>query len=270
MLELRDLTLAHGDHAVVARLSLDVAPGEVTALVGPNGVGKTTLLRALFGEHRLRAGSVRLDGTTLDATRLRAWQARIAYMPQENRGRMGLTALETVLMGSLERLSLHVPEEELRRATTALDQFGLADIAHRELDALSGGQRQLVFFAQALLRDPRVMLLDEPVSALDLRLQHLLMADMRRLCRAREMITVVVLHDLNLAARFADRLVVLGDDLPTVAGSPGEILTASLLARVYGVDARVGRDEDGYPFVQVRGASDRSPVPFARPRERRA
>lgn len=254
MLEIRDLTLAHGTHAVVGDLTLDVRPGELTALVGPNGVGKTTLLRALFGEHRPRAGAVRLDGAALAATRLRDWQARIGYMPQENRGRMGLTALETVLAGSLDRLTLHVPEPELRRAAAALDQFGLADVAHRSLDALSGGQRQLVFFAQALVRDPRLMLLDEPVSALDLRHQHLLMEDVRRLCRDRGMITVVVLHDLNLAARFADRLVVLGDDMPAVAGAPRDVLDETLLRRAYGVEARVGVDEDGFPWVQVRGA----------------
>ncbi|MBL8703004.1 MAG: ABC transporter ATP-binding protein [Alphaproteobacteria bacterium] len=254
MLEIRNLTLAHDAHEVVTDLTLDVSPGEVTALVGPNGVGKSTLLRALFGEHRPRAGEIRLDGTPLHATRLRHWQSRIGYMPQENRGRMGLTALETVLAGSIERLALHVPEPELRRAAMALDQFGLAEVAHRSLDALSGGQRQLVYFAQALLRDPRVMLLDEPVSALDLRHQHLLMEDVRRLCRGRGMITVVVLHDLNLAARFADRLVVLGDDMAAVAGPPTRVLDDELLRRVYGVEARVGLDEDGYPWVQVRGA----------------
>ena len=254
MLEIRGLTLAHGANEVVSDLSLAVSPGEVTALVGPNGVGKSTLLRALFGEHRPQAGEIRLDGVSLGATRLRHWQARIGYMPQENRGRMGLTALETVLAGSLERLALHVPEPELRRAAMALDQFGLADVAHRSLDALSGGQRQLVYFAQALLRDPRVMLLDEPVSALDLRHQHLLLEDVRRLCRERGMITVVVLHDLNLAARFADRLVVLGDDKVAVAGPPTSVLDDDLLRRVYGVEARVGVDEDGFPWVQVRGA----------------
>ncbi len=254
MLEVRSLTLAHGDLKVVGDLSLAFREGEMTALVGPNGAGKSTLLRALFGEHAPSSGEILLDGTSLNATSRRAWQDTIGYMPQENRGRMGLSAMETVLLGSLGRLSLHVPEDELRRAAVALDQFGLAEVSDRSLDALSGGQRQLVFFAQALARDPRVMLLDEPVSALDLRHQHLLMEDVQRLCRDRRMITVVVLHDLNLAARFADRLVMLCPDLTWVEGPARSVLDEALLSRVYGVETRVGADEDGYPWIQVRGA----------------
>jgi len=255
MLSLRNLALAYGDLEVVRDLTIDFRDGELTALVGPNGAGKSTLLRALFGDHRAKSGEIRLDGERLDTTSLRAWQAAMGYMPQENRGRMGLSAMETVLLGSLGRLTLHVPEDELRRAAVALDQFGLAEVSHRSLDELSGGQKQLVFFAQALLRDPRVMLLDEPVSALDLRHQHLLMEDVRRLCRERKMITIVVLHDLNLAARFADRLVMLCPDMSCVEGSPSEVLERTLLGRVYGVDTRIGLDEDGYPWVQVRGAT---------------
>jgi len=255
MLQVQDLSLAHGDLKVVERLSLAFRNGELTALVGPNGAGKSTLLRALFGDHRAASGEILLDGERLSQTSLRAWQNAIGYMPQENRGRMGLSAMETVLLGSLGRLTLHVPEDELRRAAIALDQFGLAEVSHRSLDELSGGQKQLVFFAQALLRDPRVMLLDEPVSALDLRHQHLLMEDVRRLCRQHEMVTVVVLHDLNLAARFADRLVMLCPDMTCVEGSPAEVLDQALLGHVYGVDTRISLDEDGYPWVQVRGAT---------------
>ncbi len=254
MLQVRDLTLAHGDLEVVGGLDLVFREGELTALVGPNGAGKSTLLRALFGEHRPKSGDILLDGASLATRTLRSWQSAIGYMPQDNRGRMGLSAMETVLLGSLERLTLHVPEEELRRAATALDQFGIAEVSHRSLDELSGGQKQLVFFAQALLRDPRVMLLDEPVSALDLRHQHLLMEDVQRLCRERKMITVVVLHDLNLAARFADRLVMLCPDMTWVDGTARSVLDEALLSRVYGVETRVGTDEAGTPWVQVRGA----------------
>lgn len=254
MLTIRDLALAHGDLEVIGDLSLAFRAGEVTALVGPNGAGKSTLLRALFGDHPPRAGEIVLDGEALAGTRLRAWQKAMAYMPQENRGRMGLSAMETVLLGSLERLTLHVPEDELRRAAIALDQFGLAEVSHRSLDELSGGQRQLVFFAQALVRDPRVMLLDEPVSALDLRHQQLVMEEVQRLCRQRGMITVVVLHDLNLAARFADRMVLLAPSMTAVEGRPAEVLNQDLLRLVYGVETRIGLDEDGYAWVQVRGA----------------
>lgn len=260
MLEARGLVLAYGSEPLLSDLHFSLPPGSVTAVVGPNGAGKSTLLRALFGDHRAAAGEILLDGTAFRAERRRGWQSRIGYMPQDERARTGLTVLETVLLGAIEHLSLRLSDELLQRAIAALAQVGQAGLADRPIETLSGGQRQLVFFAQALLRDPRLTLLDEPVSALDLRHQQLLLGEVVRLTRDRGMVTVVVLHDLNLAARFADRILVLHGGRLHAEGAPAEVLGADLLSPVYGVEVVILRDPDGLPWVTVRGPAptDRS------------
>ncbi|MXP64960.1 ABC transporter ATP-binding protein [Roseomonas sp. M0104] len=245
------LTLSHGGRPISEALSLDFARGTLTALVGPNGAGKTTLLRALHGEHPPSAGRISLDGEALGPANRRRWPARIGYMPQDSRAAAGLTVLETVLLGRAGTLALRLPDAALREAAALLAEFDLLDLAGRGLDTLSGGQRQLVFFAQALARRPEVLLLDEPVSALDLRHQQALMRTLRRLTRARNLISVVVLHDLNLAARHADRVAVLAEGALRALGPPAEALSAPLLSAIYGVGVRVLRDPEGGLLVQA-------------------
>ena len=251
MLLAEGLAFSHGAQPLSRDLSLSCAAGEVTALVGPNGAGKSTLLRALHGEHPLAAGRLSLGGVAYRPATRRAWQRRIGYMPQESRAAAGLSVLETVLLGSVESLAFRLPDAALRRAATLLARFGLIELAGRPLSRISGGQRQLVFFAQALLREPAMLLLDEPVSALDLRHQRELLRALRSLTVERGLVSLVVLHDLNLAARYADRVAVLQDGRLRAVGPPQTVLAAPLLSEVYGVALRVVPDADGHPLIHV-------------------
>lgn len=255
MLVAEGLTLAHGASAVIEQLDAAFLPGEVTAIIGSNGAGKSTLLRALFGDHPAKHGYLRLGADILQPNRRRAWQSRVGYMPQDNRARGGLTALETVLLGSIEHLSLRLSNAALREAAAVLERLSLLELAHRSIASLSGGQRQLVFFAQVLLRRPRVLLLDEPVSALDPRHQMLLLEQVRHLTREQRLITIVALHDLNLAAGFADRVLVLHRGAAAANGPPHVVLSPRLLSDVYGVQARISYDVDGRAWIQVLGLS---------------
>lgn len=249
-----ELTLAHRRDIVVHEFSMTCLQGDVVALVGPNGAGKSTFLRALFGTHRPASGSITFKNRRLDALSGNSRQAGTAYMPQDNSANGSLTALETVLLGSIEELSLRLPEPVIRRAAAALERFEMLEFSHRRIETLSGGQRQLVYFAQALMRDPEILLLDEPVSALDLRHQMLLMAHVREATKANGLVTIVVLHDLGLATRFADRLVVLHEGRVVAQGSPSSVITADLLRSVYGVESSVQRGPDGQVWVRVEGA----------------
>lgn len=234
---------------------LDLGPlraGEVTALVGPNAAGKSTLLLALAGLVKAR-GSIRLGTDDLLAMSAADRAARVAFMPQSLPQGVALTVLESVIAAL--RAS---PGADFvagsgavdRRAVDALARLGIADLASEALDRLSGGQRQLVSLAQAAAREPSVLLLDEPTSALDLRHQVSVMRLVRELA-GEGRVVVVVMHDLNLAARWADQIAILHRGALRAHGTPAAALTREVLADVYGVAARVARSDLGHVQVSV-------------------
>jgi iron complex transport system ATP-binding protein len=247
-LSVQGFCVGYGRRPVIQGLDLAPLPrGSLTALVGPNAAGKSTLLRGLAGLLRTR-GSVTLGGTELLGLGLERRARHMAYMPQSLPQGVALTVVET-LIGALRASPTAVAGPSGRDATThalrLLERIGIADLALLRLDRLSGGQRQMVGLAQALVRQPEVLLLDEPTSALDLRFQLAVMGLVRELTREAGLITLVVLHDLGLAARFADRLVVLSEGAVAAEGTPDRVLTPALLARVYGLAARVERCSQG-------------------------
>ena len=243
-----DLNVAYGRHRVLAGLDFHAEPGSVTALVGPNGCGKTTLLKAIAGTIA-HGGSIRF-GDRSDRPR-----EAIGFMPQDSGVRAALTVFEVVLLGRLSRLGMTVGEADLAAADRALRDVGMIDHAERWISELSGGQRQLVHFAQVLARDPRVLLLDEPTSALDLRNQLLLLSTIAAQSRARGITTIVTLHDLNAAARFADTIAVLYEGRVHRHGSPVDTIDADVLCEVWRVEAAITALADGFPsIVPVRVA----------------
>jgi iron complex transport system ATP-binding protein len=248
----RALGVRYGAATALADVSLAAAPGEVLGVVGPNGSGKSSLVKALAGlvPH---AGDVFFDGA-------RARPARLGYMPQDTGARAALTVLETVLLGRCRQLGLGVSRLDLELAGAALDELGISTLAGRYLDELSGGQRQLAFLAQALVGAPPVLLLDEPTSALDIRNQLEVLALLRRLTRARTITTVCVLHDLNAAARHADRIALMDGGRLAALGAPAAVLTAGRIADVFGVEADVTTGADGaVSLVPVRAIAQTPP-----------
>lgn len=238
---------------VIDGLTLDPFPaGHITALVGPNAAGKSTLMLALSGLIRA-TGSVHLGHHNILAMDVAERANVVTFMPQALPQGVALSALESV-MASLKaspvegldtrRIRIH------ERAFAALQRLSIADIAMERLSRLSGGQRQLVSLAQAIVREPRVLLLDEPTSALDLRHQTQVMGIVRELAREGR-IVVIVLHDLNLAARWADHIVVLANGAVAAQGDPAAAITSAMLARVYGVKALVERSSLGHLQVSV-------------------
>ncbi|EFH09782.1 ABC transporter ATP-binding protein [Pseudoroseomonas cervicalis] len=230
------LTLRLGGQPILHGLDLAVAPGEVVALLGPNGSGKSSLLRALAG--LLPHGGRRVA------------PARTGYMPQDQGATGGaLSVLEVVLLGRLRQLGAVVAEADLLAAAAALEEIGIAALAERPLAALSGGQRQMVFLAQLLAGAPEALLLDEPTSALDIRHGLHVLQLVRRLARARGLPALVVLHDLNAAARCADRIAVLREGRLLCCDAPAAVLTPALVETVFGVVAEIRPARDGLPCV---------------------
>ncbi len=235
-LSLQDVSVRYGARLALDGIRLEARGGEVLALIGPNGSGKSTLLRAVAGLQR-HGGRVTMDGATPDAT---------GFMPQDNGARAALTVLETVLLGRRRALGWRVPQAELARASDMLRRLGIAALADRLLGELSGGQRQMVFLAQVLAAEPALLLLDEPTSALDIRHALSLLALVRELTRARDLVTIIAIHDLNAAARFADRIALLCEGRLLADGAPRSVLTEATIARAYGVEAHVHAAPDGH------------------------
>lgn len=234
------LSTGYGDRSIISDLSLpDVSPGEVMALIGPNGAGKSTLLRALAGLQPAR-GSIALAGRELHGLSLAERAKSITYMPQTLPQGVALTVLETLVSAlRASPVAGMAPEDDAGHALTVLQRLGMGDLAMQRLDQLSGGQRQLASLAQAVVRGPRVLLLDEPTSALDLRHQLRVLKLVRELAAEQRMIVIMVLHDLQAAARASDRVVVLSQGLVAASGTPAEAITPQILAEVYQVRARV-------------------------------
>ncbi|NHF74008.1 ABC transporter ATP-binding protein [Paracoccus xiamenensis] len=259
-LSISKLSAGYRNRPVLQDLNLaPLEPGKVTALVGPNAAGKSTLLRALAGLVPA-TGSIRLGDIDLNTLALTDRAQRVAFMPQSLPQNAELSVLEGVI-GALKASPVgHIEgsgPQARHRAIDVLDSLGILDLAMEGIGRLSGGQRQLASLAQAIARAPHLLLLDEPTSALDLRHQLDVMMVVQALAREGR-IVVVVLHDLTLAATWADHLVVLHNGAVAAQGAPQTALSPSVLAAVYGVEARVERCSRGRVHVMVDG-----PVPDA-------
>jgi len=246
------LCLAYDGRQVVTGLDLALPPGAVTAVVGPNGCGKSTLLRGLARLLRPVGGTVLLDGRPLAELPSREVARIIGILPQSPSAPEGITVADLVGRGR------HPHQGWFRQWSTtdddvvagALTATGTVDLAGRRVDELSGGQRQRVWIAMALAQDPDILLLDEPTTFLDVTHQLEVLDLLADLNRERGTTVVMVLHDLNLAARYADHLVVMRDGAITALGRPGDVLDAELVAAAFGLRARVVPDPvTGSPMV---------------------
>ncbi|WP_139979915.1 ABC transporter ATP-binding protein [Nocardioides litoris] len=249
------LAAGHGRTTVVPALDLAVEAGTVTALVGPNGSGKSTLLMTLARVLPPRGGRVLLDGEPITARSSVEVARRLGVLPQTAVVPAGATVREVVEQGRYPQLG---PWAMMRRRDDsvmerALRLTGLLDLADRRLDSLSGGERQRAWIAMTLAQQTGILLLDEPTTYLDVRHQIDLMRLVRGLCDEHGITVVMVLHDLNQAARYADRLVALRDGTVRADGPPTAVLTPPVLREVFDVDAVVVPDPvTGRPWFVAR------------------
>ena len=245
-----DLTLGYDHRTVVDSVSLELPDGAVTAIVGPNGSGKSTLLRGMSGLLQPRGGVVRIDGEDIGALAKTALARRLAVLPQSPLTPDGLTVGDLVSRGRHPHRSWYQRWNAADEAAVrdAVAQVGLLDRIADQVAALSGGQRQRAWLAMVLAQDTRHLLLDEPTTFLDLAHAVEVMTLVRRVAHQSRRTVACVLHDLTLAARFADHVVVLSAGRVAAAGEPADVLTADLLADVFELKARVF-EVDGAPAV---------------------
>lgn len=236
MIEATGVSWRYGANPVIGGVDVAARPGRVLGLIGPNGSGKTTLLRLLYGALRTPTGRVAVDTDELASLTPRETARRMAVVVQESGGETALTVAEMVLLGRGPHLSTfqRTGRTDYEIAARCLARVGAAHLGTRAFADLSGGERQRVLIARALAQQATHLLLDEPTNHLDIRYQH----EILRLVRGLDTCSVVVLHDLNLAARYCDDLVLLGDGGVVAAGPAVDVLDPAILEPVYNIGIR--------------------------------
>ncbi|WGE31561.1 ABC transporter ATP-binding protein [Actinobacillus genomosp. 2] len=249
MLKLANVHIKRGSLVIADQLDLSLEKGKVYTVLGPNGAGKSSLLKTIFGEIGCK-GQIHYADQTLNKRAISTWRKRIGYMPQDTQVDASLTALEVILLGRMDSLNMRVSDELLTEVATIMQKLGIAHLAHQDVMQLSGGQRQMVMFAQVLLRQPEILLLDEPVSALDMHHQINLLEHVCQYTQQNNLITVMVLHDLSLAAQFSDHIVLLGNGKLQGFGEAKQVLQADLIRQLYNVEIEILYDSTGQPVIR--------------------
>lgn len=241
MLQIDRLTIQLGSRLVLSEVSLELRVGEILSIIGPNGAGKSTLVRAAAGELRPRAGHVRVEGAEMYTLPIEQRARRVAVVPQAAHLPELFTAFEVVLMGRTPYLGWLAREgpTDVAIARRAMQRTAALELAARRVGELSGGERQRVLLARALAQSAPVLLLDEPTTHLDLKYQLSILDLIRDLAHRDGLAVLIVLHDLNLAAQYADRIALLSEGRLRAIGSAHQVLTSELLSPAYGLPIQV-------------------------------
>lgn len=257
---------------VLETASLEVGPGEFVVLLGANGSGKTTLLRMLAGHLRARKGVTLLDGVAIDRLARRVVARRVALMPQFERREAGLSVREVVRLGRSPHCGWWLPlsADDERIVEDSMAATGVLPLAERRITHLSGGEWRRMILARSLAQEASILLLDEPTAGLDVRYQYECLAALQRMVRVRGLAAIVTLHDLNLAALFADRVAILEHGRCVANGPPAEALTPEVVRRAFGIEVSVIRHPlHDTPMVVPNLHAVTSPRPDRRSREER-
>ena len=228
-----------GNSEVLHGIHCRVSGGKLTCIVGPNGCGKTTLIKCVNRIHKPWAGQILLDGQDLTQTTPEKIACLIGYVPQVSHGGIGGTVIDFVLLGRRQYLNWRLRREDLESVLAVLERLDILDLADREYHTLSGGQRQKVLMARALLQESPVYVFDEPTSSLDIKNQLEILNLARELVDRENKTVLMVLHDLNLALHYADEVILMCDGKIVAQGPAGQVLTEERIEEVYGVRTKL-------------------------------
>jgi iron complex transport system ATP-binding protein len=229
----------------------------ITGIIGPNGAGKSTLIKCianiLEGSGDIYYGDLKINRN--DRT---FYPENVSYLPQLSPNDATITVFEAVLLGLINSLKFRVHSAQVQAVNAMLDMFELQPLAHRRICELSGGQLQMVLLAQAIIKQPGILLLDEPLNNLDIHHQFELMNLISKLTKQNDMITILVMHDINLTARYADNIIVMDNGKLHSQGIPRDVLTKEMLKEIYHVEANIRLSMQGYPVIEFLDITDNS------------
>lgn len=248
-LAITDLSFGYNGKATIKDVFLEVERGEVVSLVGPNGAGKSTLIKCIDRILRPQRGTVLVDGKAASLMGSKDFSRMMGYVPQSTKEIFPYTVFDIVLMGRRPHIGWRVTGGDVKVVAKTLKFMGIEQFASRYFDELSGGEKQKIAMARAIVQEPEILLLDEPTSNLDIKHQLEVMRTVRLLVEKGRISAIMAMHDLNLASRFSDKIVMLKDGRVFEMGRPESVLIPENIEKVYGVRAEVIKDSTGRPYV---------------------
>lgn len=248
-LAITDLSFGYNGKATIEDVFLEVERGAVVSLVGPNGAGKSTLIKCIDRILRPQRGTVLVDGKAASLMGSKDFSRMMGYVPQSTKEIFPYTVFDIVLMGRRPHIGWRVTGGDVKVVAKTLKFMGIEQFASRYFDELSGGEKQKIAMARAIVQEPEILLLDEPTSNLDIKHQLEVMRTVRLLVEKGGISAIMAMHDLNLASRFSDKIVMLKDGRVFEMGRPESVLIPENIEKVYGVRAEVIKDSTGRPYV---------------------
>lgn len=254
LVTLDEVSFAYGKIQALRDITLSFSAGSLVGVIGPNGSGKTTLIRCLCGLSRPAGGTIAINGQRLSSMNRQELARLTGYVPQVQERFFSQPVFDAVLAGRIPHLGWEPSAHDLHVVDSVLSIMCLDDISHRDINTLSGGQHQRVQIARALAQEPAVLCLDEPTSNLDIKHQLALMNLTRRLTRQQNMLTLMAIHDLNLASQYCDRLVLFKDGQVFASGTAQQVLTRKNITRAFGISVAIHKHGDIIHIVPVEDA----------------
>lgn len=237
-----------GELPILRGITADIEGPQVVSILGPNGVGKSTLMHCLNKILSPTGGTVFFDGKDVSEYSLKEMAKHIGYVPYTSSDSFPLTVVDTVLLGRHPHAGWKTTDEDLEIVYDVLEKLDIQDLAMRYFNELSAGQHQKVMLARGLVQKPEVLLLDEPTSNLDIKHQLAITRTLKQLSRSEGLLVIMISHDLNIAARYSDNIILMSDGGIYSIGKPGDVLTEANIEHVYGVKSRI-IDVDGLPYI---------------------
>ncbi len=240
----------HNEKNTLDNVSLVLRDGQITTLLGPNGAGKTTLIKMLTSSSK-KEGNIYLDDKNLNELNINEKMNYIGYLPQENAALSKLSVIEVILLGDISHLGIKIKKEQLDRCKEIIEAFNLTDIANKKYCELSGGQRKIVSIAQIMLKNPKVLIMDEPTANLDVYNEIEVLSLIKKYVKSKDIACLLVLHSINLASRYSDKIVLLKDGSIYKEGKPIDIINEENLLNVYHVKIEKTISKNGYPLIHI-------------------
>lgn len=247
-IEVNNIKFGYTSNNILDNVSFSIEKSQIVSIVGPNGTGKSTLIKCIDGLLNPSKGSIYLDGNNINKMHRNDIAKELGYVPQSSSDIFDITVLDMVLLGRRAHINWRSKNKDKLIALDALKSLGVENLAMKSFNKLSGGQQQKTIIARALAQEAKVLLLDEPTSSLDIKRQLEVMDVIESLTRLKGISSILSVHDLNLAARYSDKIIMMGNGKIVAAGKPLDVLNEDNIADVYGVEALI-KVEKGYPYI---------------------